>query len=47
MAQIVVYNRTGIETRFVAFQLAYAWYEGRKEKEREGREGKILTYLII
>lgn len=24
MAQIVVYNRTGIETRFVAFQLAYA-----------------------
>ena len=44
MAQIVVYNRTGIETRFVAFRFL-AWLRGVrpatwKERDREGeREG--------
>lgn len=44
MAQIVVYNRTSIETRFVAFQLAYAWYEGRKEKGEKAKFWHIWSY---
>lgn len=44
MAQIVVYNRIGIETRFVAFQLAYAWYEGRKEKGEKAKFWHIWSY---
>lgn len=44
MAQIVVYNRTGIETRFVAFQLAYACFEGRKEKEKKAKFWHIWSY---
>lgn len=46
MAQIVVYNRTGIETRFVAFRLLAGFGTTSCEKERqELRES--LTYSII
>lgn len=46
MAQIVVYNRTGIETRFVAFRLLAGFGTTSCEKERqEPRES--LTYSII
>lgn len=45
MAQIVVYNRTGIETRFVAFQLAYALVRGEeREKGEKAKFWHIWSY---
>lgn len=44
MAQIVVYNRTGIETRFVAFQLAYALVRGERRERRQNSD--IFDHMI-